>query len=247
LDLQLTFPDPDSTIFEYSEEEVVTLPLAYGDSWTSTSIDTFEVFPGFGTITINNTQSSVDGWGTLTLKAGEFDCLRLRDDDEVIEMTIIGGQVSFADTFSTINFSWIGKESILLAEIESMDDEDNPNFTQAQYIQVTSSLTGPNALVEDEQTILPGDLTLHANYPNPFNPSTTIRFDVPQAGNVELVIFDLNGRRIATLVEGTVAAGNHQISWNGLSASGAEVASGVYIYRLNHMGSVLSRKLTLLR
>jgi len=72
--------DPDSSIINTLEEDVVPLPLSYGDSWTSTSIDTFEYLPGFGTITITNTESLVDGHGTVQLKAGNFECLRLRDD-----------------------------------------------------------------------------------------------------------------------------------------------------------------------
>jgi len=239
--------DPDSSIINTLEEDVVPLPLSYGDSWTSTSIDTFEYLPGFGTITITNTESLVDGHGTVQLKAGNFECLRLRDDYEEISLTLISGQVAFADTISSISYNWVGKESILLAEIEGMDGEDDPNFTQAGYVQLTSSLEAPNALIQDGSMVLPKQMVLYTNFPNPFNPSTTIRFDLAETGVVDLSIFDLTGRRIVSLVDGSLAAGSHQISWNGRDVSGISVASGIYIYRLQSMGRVMSRKLTLLR
>jgi hypothetical protein len=239
--------DPDSSFDDYTEEEVVELPLAYGNSWTTTSVDTFEFIPGFGTITIISTESSVDGYGTVKLKAGDFNCLRLKDETEEIVQTLVEGQVMFVDTSSSIAYSWIGKESFLLAEIESMEGEDNPNFTQADFVQLTTSLDALNALIDNGQVTMPDDLVLYANYPNPFNPSTTIRFDVPQAGTVNLTVYDLNGRRIATLVDENMAAGSHQVSWNGRDASGISVASGVYVYRLQQMNRTLNRKLTLLR
>lgn len=239
--------DPDSSFVNYAEEEVVQLPLAYGNSWTSTSVDTLEFLPGFGSITIMNTESSVDGYGTVKLKAGDFDCLRLKDVTEEIVKTLVEGQVLFVDTTSSISYSWVGKESFLLAEIESMDGEDNANFTQAAFVQLTTSLDAPNALIADGQATLPRDLVLYANYPNPFNPSTTIRYDIPQAGLVNLTIYDLNGRLIETLVNEYMATGSHQVSWNGRDASGISVASGVYIYRLQQVGRVQSRKLTLIR
>jgi len=239
--------EPDSVFINYAEEEIVELPLAYGNSWTSSSVDTFEFLPGFGSITIMNTESSVDGYGTVKLKAGDFSCLRLKDETEEITQTLVEGQILFSDTTSSISYSWIGKESFLLAEIESQNGETDPNFSQAAFVQLTTSLDAPNALIDDGLVSIPENLVLYANYPNPFNPSTTIRFDVPEAGIVNLTIYDLNGRRITTLVDENMAAGSHQVSWNGHDASGISVASGVYIYRLQQMNRVLSRKLTLLR
>ncbi|UCD37303.1 MAG: T9SS type A sorting domain-containing protein [Fidelibacterota bacterium] len=85
-------------------------------------------------------------------------------------------------------------------------------------------------------TPLPSGLALHANYPNPFNPATTIRFNLPFATEARLVVYDLLGREIATLVQGQRPAGLQQVSWNGRDASGREVPSGVYISRLTMPG-----------
>jgi hypothetical protein len=69
---------------------------------------------------------------------------------------------------------------------------------------------------------------LHQNYPNPFNPSTTIRFSVPRAEHVKLVIYDMLGRQIRTLMDDEVAPGLHSMQWDGRDASGAFVRSGIY-------------------
>ena len=89
---------------------------------------------------------------------------------------------------------------------------------------------------------------LLANVPNPFNPKTEIHYALAEAGRVELVIFDVAGRRVTTLVDGTQAAGLHDAVWNGDDASGRPVSSGIYFARLvTEEGLVDSRKLTLLK
>jgi flagellar hook assembly protein FlgD len=73
---------------------------------------------------------------------------------------------------------------------------------------------------------------LEQNYPNPFNPGTTVRFSLPAAGQVTLQVYDLRGALVKTLVSGMLAAGRHQVAWNGTNAGGQQVASGVYLYRI---------------
>ncbi len=70
------------------------------------------------------------------------------------------------------------------------------------------------------------------NYPNPFNPVTTIRFGLPEAANVKLVVYSITGAKVATLVDGYLSEGYHEARWNGLNQAGARVASGIYIYEL---------------
>jgi hypothetical protein len=74
--------------------------------------------------------------------------------------------------------------------------------------------------------------TLRQNFPNPFNPSTRIEFSLDQPGPVDLSVFDLAGRKVATLQHGELGDGEHAVTWNGRSDSGARVASGQYSYVL---------------
>jgi hypothetical protein len=93
----------------------------------------------------------------------------------------------------------------------------------------------------------PARLALYPNVPNPFNPTTRIRFALPQAGKVELDIFDVRGRRVCRLVDAWLEAGEHETSWDGRDGQGRNVASGVYFDALRTAAGVESRKLVLLR
>ncbi len=75
-------------------------------------------------------------------------------------------------------------------------------------------------------------VALGGNHPNPFNPKTTIHFELPSEAPVNLAVYDLHGRCVAQLHEGTLAAGAHAVAWNGHDDSSQAMASGVYIYRL---------------
>jgi hypothetical protein len=83
--------------------------------------------------------------------------------------------------------------------------------------------------------------------PNPFNPSTTIRFVVEEAGFTQLAVYDVLGRRVRTLVSGVVPAGEHEVVWSGRDDSGGRVASGVYLCHMRSNGFVDTRKVVLLK
>jgi hypothetical protein len=94
----------------------------------------------------------------------------------------------------------------------------------------------------------PDAFALHANVPNPFNPTTVIRYDVPNnGGDVSLRIYDAAGRMVKTLVTGTLAAGQRSITWDGHDDAGQPVASGVYFCRLTAPGYTNTHKMVLLK
>lgn len=88
---------------------------------------------------------------------------------------------------------------------------------------------------------------LHANHPNPFNPSTRIRFTLESESRVSLVIYDVSGRPVRALVSGTRPSGNHVAEWDGRDNAGRNVASGVYLYRIIAGNAAITRKAVLLR
>ena len=94
---------------------------------------------------------------------------------------------------------------------------------------------------------IPTRYALHQNYPNPFNPVTDILFDLPEAGPVELVIYNLMGQVVRTLVNSELAGGYHEIRWNGLSDKGASVATGMYFYQINAGSYHATKKMVLLK
>ncbi len=90
-------------------------------------------------------------------------------------------------------------------------------------------------------------VTLFQNHPNPFNPTTTIRFELTKSSRVELAVFDAAGARVAELADGVYPAGETDVNWNGTDLEGHRVSSGVYFYRLVSGADVLTRKMVLLK
>ena len=80
--------------------------------------------------------------------------------------------------------------------------------------------------------IVPTTYQLFQNHPNPFNPMTTIRFDLPKVQTVRLTIYTVDGKVVTTLINENMPQGNHEVVWSGLDDAGRLVASGTYIYRL---------------
>jgi hypothetical protein len=85
------------------------------------------------------------------------------------------------------------------------------------------------------------------NYPNPFNPNTTIQYEIPDAGKVEVQIFDITGRLIKTIVSKNQQAGTYKTVWDGNNKSGQKVASGFYAYTIKFENTILSKKMILLK
>jgi hypothetical protein len=89
--------------------------------------------------------------------------------------------------------------------------------------------------VEDVYSVstLPVRYYLHQNYPNPFNPNTIIKFDLPARSQVEVSIYDVNGKLVKKLINDQKEAGYHSVEWNGTDAYGRKVSSGIYFYRIS--------------
>jgi hypothetical protein len=124
-----------------------------------------------------------------------------------------------------------------LAEVTSDFDGEARHATTPDIGADEFILTGI-----DQQTTIPVEFVLAQNYPNPANPSTTIEFDLPKSSQVTLKVFNILGEEVATLVSGQLAAGKYTYDWDG-----SNVASGVYLYRIEAEGFVQTRKMILMR
>jgi hypothetical protein len=98
-----------------------------------------------------------------------------------------------------------------------------------------------------KEAVLADDFELRQNHPNPFNPRTTIDFSLEVNADVRLEVFDLLGRNVTTLIDGYIEAGNHHVEWNGTDATGHEVASGVYFYRIQVGDYSQTRKMVMMK
>jgi len=122
------------------------------------------------------------------------------------------------------------------------DSPLDPDGTRADmgafpFYLVPASITGA----------VPVPFALAQNAPNPFNPVTSLRFSIPEACEVILAIYDVNGRLVRTLVDGDRTAGMHEVVWDARDDAGRAVASGVYVYRLTAGADVAVRRMILVR
>ena len=86
--------------------------------------------------------------------------------------------------------------------------------------------------------LIPSDFSLQQNFPNPFNPSTEIRFDLPEEGQVELTVFNMQGQKVRTLESGRMTPGYHAIIWNGTNDNGSRVSTGMYFYSIQTLSLI---------
>ena len=99
----------------------------------------------------------------------------------------------------------------------------------------------------EKKEIIPIKYTLHQNFPNPFNPITTLRYDLPSDAFVTLTVFDLLGIEINQLVNATQKAGFKSVQWDGSDSMGRPVSAGVYMYRIETGNFIQTKKMVLLK
>ncbi|HKL15737.1 MAG TPA: DUF1501 domain-containing protein [Balneolaceae bacterium] len=112
----------------------------------------------------------------------------------------------------------------------------NGDFQKLGFVNSSVASSG------ERKTSVPRRFTLNQNYPNPFNPATTITFSLPEASDVELTVFDLNGRKVSTLINQPVQAGEHSVNFDA-----SPLPSGVYFYKLVTQFGYQSRKMTVIK
>ena len=112
------------------------------------------------------------------------------------------------------------------------------------YFTLTIDASG---LTVTEGETLPESYALHNNFPNPFNPSTTIRYDLPEDGLVTLTVYDMMGREVRRLVNEKQSAGFKMTAWDGLNSAGSQMSAGLYFYRVQAGNFSQTKKMLLLK
>lgn len=172
-------------------------------------------------------EASYDGdvWNMLWQKSGQHDYF----NREYVNLSCYAGQNIYLRFHLTD---------------QSIDDElTDPGWT----LDNIKIISGFSTAVEDAGLPPVPELALYPNFPNPFNPETTLRFALPKAAEVRLDIYNVKGQLVKTLAEGQMEAGNRQLVWNGKDANGMEVGSGIYLCRLVSGNLSRSVKLALVK
>ncbi|UCH62481.1 MAG: VCBS repeat-containing protein [Fidelibacterota bacterium] len=169
-----------------------------------------------------------DGQVTLTWNQNtESDFLRYRiySGTAAGPTTLVDSTGSITDTTRTL--TGLTNDTAYYFRITAVDVALNESDYSSE---VSATPTAPSAV--SDQDALPTEFALHQNHPNPFNPATTLRFDLPEAGNVSILVYDLMGHNIARLVARRMEPGYHAVTWDGLDKAGRQVSAGVYIARM---------------
>ena len=185
----------------------------------------------------------------MTNSFGEWIWVNVRSGGELetVEVTSAGVQTAHV---------WMADDGVYIDKMVMTTDPDfvptgigpdeSPRGGSSPTAAKHAAAFSDNLVLESVQEV-PAEFSLQSNYPNPFNPSTTIKFGLPEDANVRLEVFDAMGRKVATLVDGQLTAGYHEAQWDAITDAGATVASGIYLYRIQTGAFTFSRTMMLLK
>ena len=142
---------------------------------------------------------------------------------------------NICNIYSNLEYLWIYANNFCPSYPQCVqDDIGEQGTTNCNQLSVTDG-------------ILQSAYTLHNAYPNPFNPVTTLRYDLPENGLVNITIYDMMGREVKILVNGSQTAGSRIFQWNTTNNEGQPVSAGVYLYRIEAGEFSQTKKMILLK
>jgi len=233
----------DSTLFNVTVTSVNDPPIAF--EWVSSTLDTIYISQS------NLNENYILEWEPSTDPI---------DGDSINYLLYAKiGAYPAEEIYDTTSTS----VSITYQEILDGVFEDSPVNAATVRFNVKASdgidtvdISGDNRLIyvnrydnylSTESEKIPTEFALHENYPNPFNPSTTLRFDLPEVSNVILTIYNMLGQKVKTFNMQSTPAGYHALKWNATNDYGDPVGAGVYLYQLQSKDFVKTRKMVLLK
>ncbi|MBT4453171.1 MAG: T9SS type A sorting domain-containing protein, partial [Candidatus Marinimicrobia bacterium] len=237
------FPIPsDTTSFSLSVAPTQDAPTAF--EWVSSAIDTIN-------ITEDNTEITYDlQWSESTDADGDtidyllYAKIGVYPADLIYDTTVTTLPLTYEEFLEnvfepfpmlsgvTVKFSVIATDGIDTVKVTG--DDRVVYVNRYEYLST-------------ESEGIPTEFALHENYPNPFNPTTTLRFDLPEVSDMTLTIYNMLGQKVRTFNYHNTSAGYHSVTWDATNDLGQQVGAGVYIYQLQTKGFVKTRKMVLLK
>ena len=140
-----------------------------------------------------------------------------------------------------------GPGALVTIQVEALSGAMGATPLHLEEVSLNGGQTAAEMLASAAAFMVPQSFSLQQNWPNPFNPETSLRYQLAAPGAVRLQVYDALGQVVRILVDDHQAAGSYSVSWDGLNTSGLRAATGVYFYSLEAGGAVQTRKMTLLR
>lgn len=218
--------DEEFSTFNTPASKIGQFPIQFGNTWSdSTSLS----IGGVITTAIQVTEVTVDGWGTLITPEGSVDALREKRVTRSYSPLLPQIQTT------TTLYSFLAASGIAASIVV----DASGNIISGEYDVLDSESSTD---IERIGESVPSTFVLEQNYPNPFNPSTNIAFSIPEPANVQLTVFNITGQEVARLAAGTYSAGTYEIGFDA-----TELASGLYLYKLEAGSFVQTRLMSLVK
>ncbi|MEA1972477.1 MAG: T9SS type A sorting domain-containing protein, partial [Candidatus Cloacimonadota bacterium] len=264
-DHQTYSSNPENIILEYGKGYKVTfLPTSYTNHQDITSID-FNW--GTETNTFDYRKKKETTYFTYNTESDyiAIDIVEFDNIDEVMEIGVFAGDkcigASVADSLPLQILIYPDDDSKNNQGFELRTFDNNRSETIQKYLvyddKINSFTSKP--LTDDrdiyyvkvkknnDNSIIESNFITSTNYPNPFNPSTIISFNIHENSNVKLEIYNLIGQKVKTIEEGYLVKGNHSYTWNGKNSKDEVVSSGVYFYKISANNNSVQSKILLIK
>ncbi|MCK4653584.1 MAG: lamin tail domain-containing protein, partial [Candidatus Cloacimonetes bacterium] len=240
--------------FMASNRETIADPQGDYDDWIE--IYNADIYPvDIGGMYITDDLSDPAKWkipdtqpDSTTIQPGEFLLLWADEDIEDgvlhldIKLSVNGEEIGlYTDDLTSIIDSIVFEEQAIDISFGRQPDGSN------NWCQMNPTPGYSNNLILSEDFIFNSPLLDVMNYPNPFNPETTIYYQLPEDSPVEISIYNLKGQKVKTLISDQLSAGEHSVAWNGNDDFGEPVSSGIYFYRIKNSSCEIVKKMVLMK
>ncbi|MBT6942607.1 MAG: T9SS type A sorting domain-containing protein [Candidatus Marinimicrobia bacterium] len=231
----------DSTTFKLTVTPVQDAPTAF--EWVSSALETINITKTNLTDTYELKWSESEDVDGDTIDYLVYAKIGVYPAEEVEEITDTTFQLIYEEILehvfegSPVNGATV---SLNVKATDGIDTVDVTGDNRVIYVNRYEYLS-------TEGEGVPVEFALHENYPNPFNPTTTLRFDLPEVSDITLTIYNMLGQRVKTFNMNDTPAGFHSIKWNATNDYGDPVGAGVYLYQLRANQYVKTRKMVLLK
>jgi len=231
----------DSTSFKLMVTPMQDAPMAF--EWVSTATDTINITKDnlSSTYDLDWTESvDVDG-DTINYivyaKIGQY------RSEEIFDSTATNYSIPYQEIAEGAFEGLPGNTATVYFSVWAHDETDSVKISRDDRVLYVNRYE----YLSIESEGIPVEFALHENYPNPFNPTTQIRFDLPEMTNATLTIYNMIGQKIKSFNMQSAPAGYHSLTWDATNDLGAPVAAGVYLYQLQTKGFIKTKKMILLK
>lgn len=229
-------------LFDITVTPVNDLPTSF--EWVSSALDTVN-------ISKNNTNDDYTlEWAASTDEAdGDtidylvYAQIGVYPSEEIYDTTVTKVNISNKEFLNNVFELTPGAAATVRFTVYAHDGTDSIRVTGDDRVVYVNRYE----FLSTEGEGIPTEFALHENYPNPFNPSTTLRFDLPELSDVNMIIYNMLGQKVKTFNMQSTPAGYHSLTWNATNDYGDPLSAGVYLYQLKAKDFVKTRKMVLLK